>query len=182
MGAKEAAKQTAALERDSGPAAAAVGDTRLWECAQMLPAPGNAPTGGAGSAGGQGNAQGEPGLRGPVDPLHVPSVGEHLCLHPPHAAPLCHHLGSFITGQRGRGWAGTPRRGPHGCPPCFRAAPSIPHPCANTGHRQVRGEGDALRCAAASPEAKRKRVTVPKVPHPWMKLSSPLFSLQTAHC
>lgn len=42
MGAKEAAKQTAALERGSGPAAAAVGDTRLWECAQMLPEPGNA--------------------------------------------------------------------------------------------------------------------------------------------
>lgn len=60
MGAKEAAKQTAALERGSGPAAAAVGDIRLWECAQMLPAPGNAPTSGAGSAGGRGEDKAMP--------------------------------------------------------------------------------------------------------------------------
>lgn len=164
MGAKEAAKQTAALERGSGPAAAAVGDTRLWECAQMFPAPGNAPSSGAGSSGGRGDARGEPGLRGAVDPSHVPSLGwglptcafTHRTQHPRIVTRQLH------PGPEGP-WPGwDTEQGPRGCSPGFRAAPGIPIPVPT----QVRGEEGGK---------KRERVTVPRVPHPRVELSGALF-------
>lgn len=173
MGAKEAAKQTAALERGSGPAAAAVGDTRLWECAQMLPAPGNAPTSEAGSAGGRGDAQGEPGLRGASAAFacSLCGVGLPTCAFTHPTQQLC--IITWGASSRGGGAvAGLGHRGgvPRGAPLASeqRPAPQIPVPTQGTRRCVVR----RMRCHR--PRGK-ERVTIPKVPHPWMELKGPLF-------
>lgn len=173
MGAKEAAKQTAALERGSGPAAAAVGDTRLWECAQMLPAPGNAPTSGAGSAGGRGDAQGEPRLRGACASFacSLCRVGLPTCAftHPTQQPCI---IAWGVSSRAGGAVAGLGHRG--GDPKCAPLASEqppalpIPVPAQGTCRCVVR----RMRCHR--PRSK-ERVTIPKVPHPWMELNGPLF-------
>lgn len=146
----------------------------------MLPAPGNAPAAaagrpGAGGAGGRGDAWGEPGLgmaegwllptpaRGTsLVPMSHPSMRPPRVPSPPgdHATPLPHCFGSFIT------W-GT-EEVPLGAPLAWTQPPVSPLPVPT--------------CAATSPGAKRRRVPIPKVPHPQDRAGQTLVPLQTARC
>lgn len=89
---------------------------------------------------------------------------------PPVPSPAARSTPASSPGELHAGPEGTPRRGPHGSPSCFGAAPGAPHPSASTALKQVRGEEDAL-----PPPRGKKRATMPKVPHPWMELNDPLF-------
>lgn len=105
--------------------------------------------------------------------MHVPSVG---CGFPPVPSPTprsspASSLGELHHGPEGPwlGW-GTEEGVPKGAPLASEQppAPPIPVPTQGTCRCVVR----RMRCHLPSG---KERVTIPKVPHPWMELNGPLF-------